>query len=93
MRGNVWERGKVLLAEEILARLVDGNWPDWCRHRIKIRGRQLLDYDYLDGKGRVGLIASVSRPFCASCNRLRLTADGKLRNCLFAIDETDLSGR
>jgi cyclic pyranopterin phosphate synthase len=48
------------------------------------------DYDYTDGRGRVGIIASVSRPFCASCNRLRLTAEGKLRNCLFALDEADV---
>jgi cyclic pyranopterin phosphate synthase len=40
----------------------------------------------------VGVIASVSRPFCRNCNRIRLTADGKLRNCLFALDETDVKG-
>src|SRR5262249_58623224 len=45
-----------------------------------------------DGGGEVGFIASVSRPFCASCNRLRLTSDGKLRNCLFALDEVDVKG-
>ena len=49
-----------------------------------------MDFDYVDGQGRVGIIASVSRPFCMSCNRVRLTADGKLRNCLFAIDEADV---
>ena len=49
-----------------------------------------MDFDYADGGGRVGIIASVSRPFCLSCNRLRLTADGKLRNCLFALDEVDV---
>jgi cyclic pyranopterin phosphate synthase len=38
------------------------------------------------------MIASVSRPFCMSCNRLRLTAEGKLRNCLFALDEVDVKG-
>ncbi len=48
------------------------------------------DYEYADGGGTVGVIASVSRPFCGDCNRLRLTADGKLRNCLFALDETDV---
>src|SRR5262249_11433807 len=47
------------------------------------------EYRYRDGGGSVGVIASVSRPFCHHCNRLRLTADGKLRNCLFALDETD----
>ncbi len=46
-------------------------------------------YEFEDGH-RVGFIASVSRPFCANCNRLRLTADGKLRNCLFARKETDI---
>ncbi|MDQ2775668.1 MAG: GTP 3',8-cyclase MoaA [Acidobacteriota bacterium] len=48
------------------------------------------EYQFADGH-RVGFIASVSRPFCLNCNRLRLTADGRLRNCLFARDETDIS--
>ena len=47
---------------------------------------------YADGPGRVGFIASISRPFCNHCNRLRLTCDGKLRNCLFALDEVDVKG-
>jgi cyclic pyranopterin phosphate synthase len=42
--------------------------------------------------GRVGIIASVTRPFCRDCDRLRLTADGQLRTCLFATQETDLRG-
>jgi cyclic pyranopterin phosphate synthase len=45
-----------------------------------------------DGIGRIGFIASISQPFCASCNRFRLTADGKLRNCLFSLNETDVRG-
>ena len=49
-----------------------------------------MEFEYADGKGRVGIIASVSRPFCMSCNRVRLTAEGKLRNCLFALEEVDL---
>ena len=48
------------------------------------------DYEFTDGRGRIGLIASVSQPFCASCNRFRLTADGKFRNCLFSHEETDV---
>jgi cyclic pyranopterin phosphate synthase len=44
------------------------------------------------GPGRVGVIASVTRPFCGSCDRVRLTADGQLRNCLFAREESDLRG-
>ena len=49
-----------------------------------------MEFQYTDGVGRIGIIASVSRPFCLSCNRIRLTADGKLRNCLFALDEVDV---
>jgi GTP 3',8-cyclase len=86
---NAWDRGKVLLTEEIFDRLSQEIGPlipaPDQDHRAPA-----VDYDYLDGQGRVGLIASVSRPFCASCNRLRITADGKLRNCLFALEETDL---
>ena len=48
------------------------------------------DYAYADGGGRLGFIASVSKPFCLNCNRLRLTSDGKIRYCLFAIEETDV---
>ena len=48
------------------------------------------EYRFADGIGQVGFIASVSRPFCLNCNRIRLTSDGKLRYCLFAIDETDV---
>jgi cyclic pyranopterin phosphate synthase len=48
------------------------------------------EYNFADGVGKVGFIASVSRPFCLNCNRLRLTADGKLRYCLFAIEEDDV---
>jgi cyclic pyranopterin phosphate synthase len=47
-------------------------------------------YRFADGKGEIGFINPVSEPFCSDCNRLRLTADGKLRTCLFSINETDL---
>jgi cyclic pyranopterin phosphate synthase len=87
--GNLWEREKVLFASEILELLSQGIGP-----LIPIENQDprapALDYAYADGSGRVGMIASVSRPFCMSCNRVRLTADGKLRNCLFALDETDI---
>jgi cyclic pyranopterin phosphate synthase len=48
------------------------------------------EYRFKDGIGRVGFVASVSHPFCLNCNRIRLTADGKIRYCLFAIEETDV---
>ena len=47
-------------------------------------------YRFADGAGEIGFINPVSEPFCADCNRVRLTSDGKLRTCLFSIDETDL---
>lgn len=87
--GDRWERGKVLFAAEILDLLARGIGPLAPAPNQDPRA-PAVDYDYADGSGRVGLIASVSRPFCMSCNRIRLTAEGKLRNCLFALDETDV---
>ena len=49
-------------------------------------------YRFADGQGRIGFINPVSEPFCGDCNRIRLTADGKLRTCLFSLNETDLRG-
>ena len=46
-------------------------------------------YRYLDGRGKVGVIASVTRPFCGHCDRIRLTADGQIRTCLFSLKEYD----
>ena len=48
-----------------------------------------VDYDFPDGRGRVGFINSVTEPFCSTCNRLRLTAEGQVRNCLFSNAEWD----
>ncbi len=89
--GHLWEREKVVFAQEILDVLASEVGP-LAPSADRDPRAPALDYDYLDGGGRVGLIASVSRPFCLSCNRLRLTSDGKLRNCLFALDETDVKG-
>ena len=47
-------------------------------------------FAYRDGRGEIGVIPSVTRAFCGSCDRIRLTADGQLRSCLFAVDEVDL---
>jgi len=49
-------------------------------------------FRFADGRGEIGFINPVSEPFCSDCNRLRLTADGKLRTCLFSLNETDLRG-
>ena len=49
-------------------------------------------YRFADGRGAIGFINPVSEPFCADCNRIRLTAEGQLRTCLFSLNETDLRG-
>lgn len=86
---EVWERDKVFFAHEIIEILEQEITP--LRPAPDYDPRSpAMDFEYLDGGGRIGLIASVSRPFCRSCNRLRLTADGKLRHCLFALQETDI---
>ena len=86
-----WERDKVYFAHEILEQLEQHIAPLVPAADYDPRA-PAMDFDYTDGAGRVGIIASISRPFCLSCNRVRLTADGKLRNCLFAIDEADVKG-
>src|SRR5262249_31137808 len=87
--GHQWEREKVLFASDIIAMLTAGICPLEPAPDQDPRA-PALDYVYADGRGLVGFIASVSRPFCMSCNRIRLTADGKLRNCLFSLEETDV---
>jgi len=86
---QLWDRSKVLLAGDIVEMLSREIAP-----LIPVPGADprapALEYQFADGVGRVGFIASVSQPFCRNCNRLRLTADGKLRYCLFAIEEDDV---
>src|SRR5262245_42131731 len=86
-----WERDKVYFAHEILEQLEREVAPLVPAEDYDPRA-PAMEFRYTDGGGRVGIIASVSRPFCMSCNRLRLTAEGKLRNCLFALDEADVKG-
>jgi cyclic pyranopterin phosphate synthase len=84
-----WERGKVYFAHEILEQLEREIAPLVPVDDYDPRA-PAMEFQYCDDGGRVGIIASISRPFCANCNRVRLTADGKLRNCLFALDEVDV---
>jgi cyclic pyranopterin phosphate synthase len=84
-----WEREKVFFAHEILELLERAFGPLVPAPDYDPRA-PAMDFVYTDGGGRVGFIASVSRPFCRSCNRLRLTAEGRLRHCLFALEETDV---
>jgi cyclic pyranopterin phosphate synthase len=84
-----WERDKVFFASELLELLERNVAPLAPAENYDPRA-PAMEFVYSDGGGRIGLIASVSRPFCRSCNRVRLTAEGKLRNCLFALDEVDV---
>ena len=84
-----WEREKVYFAHEIMEQIERAVAPLVPAEDYDPRA-PAMEFSYTDGGGRVGIIASISRPFCASCNRVRLTADGKLRNCLFALDEIDV---
>jgi cyclic pyranopterin phosphate synthase len=88
---EAWERGKVYFAHEILETLEREISPLSPASDYDPKA-PAMEFEYADGGGRVGIIASVTRPFCTSCNRVRLTADGKLRNCLFALDEADVKG-
>jgi cyclic pyranopterin phosphate synthase len=86
---ETWERDKVYFAHEILEQLTREFGPLTPAEDGDPRA-PAQEWVYSDGGGRMGIIASVSRPFCLSCNRIRLTADGKLRNCLFALTEVDI---
>ena len=95
---HLWTRQDMVVAEEVLDLLGE----QFELRPIPFRGHAPAEeFEVLAGPGqqdwqrrpaRVGIIASVTRPFCRACDRLRLTADGQLRSCLFAHQETDLRG-
>jgi cyclic pyranopterin phosphate synthase len=84
---HAWERAKVVPAARILD-AIDAVYP----LEAAVHGAEpAASYRFADGApGAIGVIASVTQPFCDTCNRLRLTAEGAFRTCLFAMDETDL---
>ena len=90
-----WDRHEMVTAEAILASLEPyGLQPDSVS-RGTAPAETWLVPGYVDAAGnpaRVGVIGSVTRPFCGDCDRTRLTADGQVRNCLFATEESDLRG-
>lgn len=83
--GN-WDRSQVVPTETLLARIA----AEWPLVACDLNGDDTAPaerYRFVDGRGEIGVVASVTRPFCGTCNRLRLTADGAVRNCLFSDDE------
>ena len=82
-----WSGGAVVPAVEVVAAIGTGYPLD----PVEVRGSAPAErFRYRDGRGEVGVVASVTESFCGSCDRVRLTADGMFRNCLFAVQETDL---
>ena len=84
---RTWSRDRVLPNEEVRA-MIDAVYPlepvGRERHGTSRRWR------FADGQGEIGFISPVTEPFCGDCNRIRLTAEGELRTCLFSMTETDL---
>lgn len=87
---NDWRREAVIPASHV-AGLINTVYPIRPVKR-QYFGEVASRYEYLDGSGEVGFISSVTQPFCRSCTRARLSADGKLYTCLFAADGLDLRG-
>src|SRR5258706_234845 len=87
---NAWTREQVVTAKEILAK-IHAKWP-----LDLVSDGPLSDpariFRFKDGLGDIGIIASVSEPFCFACDPVRITPDGKLRTCLFSTEETDIKG-
>jgi len=85
---EAWSEAAVVSQEEILA-TIGAVYPLEPPARSNAPATR---FRYMDGGGEIGVVASVTQSFCDSCDRIRLTADGQFRNCLFAIEEFDLRG-
>jgi cyclic pyranopterin phosphate synthase len=85
---NGWRLDEVVPAQEIVA-AIDARWP-LERVDPDYRGEVARRYRYRDGAGEIGVISSVSQPFCGDCTRARLSADGRLFTCLFATSGHDV---
>ena len=82
-----WTPGTVVPGAEVVAAIA----AVYPLEPVAVRGSAPAErFRYADGRGEIGVIASVTQSFCGSCDRVRLTADGMFRNCLFAVTETDL---
>jgi cyclic pyranopterin phosphate synthase len=85
---NGWTLSQVVPSKQVL-QMIHARWPVRAVGR-NYAGEVARRYKYLDGHGEIGFISSVTEPFCGSCSRARLSADGILYTCLFASDGTDL---
>ncbi len=85
---NLWETEKVLTRQVIRKTLETAFCPLLPSPRLD-PSQPAVDFHFADGRGRIGFINPISQPFCSSCNRLRITAEGQVRNCLFSTTEWD----
>jgi len=85
--GGIWNREQLITADEIFAQLSEHHDLTPVEYRGSVPAEEFL---VNGGPATVGIIGSVSRPFCGACDRIRLTSDGQLRSCLFSMAETDL---
>lgn len=83
-----WQSGQVLSGEDIRELLEAEFGPLFPAERPD-PSQPAVDFDFADGRGRIGFINPVTQPFCHDCNRLRITAEGQVRNCLFSTTEWD----
>lgn len=88
---HIWDRTRVVPAAEIRRTLEGAGLPLVPLPR-NYSSETALRYRFADGQGEIGLVAPVSEPFCGKCSRIRLTADGKIRTCLFSQADHDLRG-
>src|SRR5579862_471398 len=88
---NAWREDLVVPSKELAARIAE-RWPLEPRERA-YRGEVAERYRFVDGKGEVGFISSVTQPFCGDCSRARLSSDGVIYTCLFATHGTSLRER
>ena len=86
---RAWTRSLMVPAAEVKSR-IEARWP--LLPIAHERSETARKYAFADGRGQIGLIAPVTQPFCGFCSRIRLTADGKLRTCLFSKEDHDLRG-
>ena len=84
---HAWKPDSVLTGEELRA-LIEERYP--LEELPREPSATARVFRFVDGRGEIGFINPVSEPFCSDCNRIRLTAEGKLRTCLFSLNETDL---
>lgn len=88
--GNEWDRSKMVSQNEILSLVGNTFSSDQIQKLEDEKNFTSRNYKIKDFQGDFGIISSITNPFCDSCNRIRLTADGKIKNCLFSNSETDL---